>query len=308
MNEIISYGRFHCRELTPHKNRGMEITFIEKGMLEWMVEGQTEKVEAGSVFFTLPWQVHGSLNASEPENTIWHVLFRLEQDYDDAHDHFRFPKAFGFNPEEMKVLSGVFCAAARHCHQATPVMKVLMPMLIRELESTHELRDTQAITLLRAILVELKRIVAREVQTGDRPTRSEQRVQYLIQALSSSCGSPWTLKEMAARCGIQRTQLARVFQKLTGSTPMEYLARIRIEQAKILLRETDRKIIDIALDCGFGSSQYFSNTFRRATGQSPTDYRTRSNQCTVDDLERWKGLPFRSENEERERIRRFESP
>ena len=70
MKEIISYGRFQCSELSPHKNHGMEITYIEKGMLEWMVEGVREKVEPGSVFFTLPWQVHGSLNAKAPDNTI----------------------------------------------------------------------------------------------------------------------------------------------------------------------------------------------------------------------------------------------
>ena len=38
MEEIISYGRFQCRELAPHKNRGMEITFVQRGMMEWMVE------------------------------------------------------------------------------------------------------------------------------------------------------------------------------------------------------------------------------------------------------------------------------
>ena len=58
----------------------MEITYIEKGMLEWMVEGVPKKMESGSIFFTLPWQVHGSLNPTEPDNTIWHVLFHLEED------------------------------------------------------------------------------------------------------------------------------------------------------------------------------------------------------------------------------------
>ena len=43
MNEFISYGRFQCTELAPHKNRGLEITYVEKGMLEWMVEGGSGK-------------------------------------------------------------------------------------------------------------------------------------------------------------------------------------------------------------------------------------------------------------------------
>ena len=92
MDEIISYGRFQCSELTPHKNRGMEITYIEKGMLEWMVEGIPENVESGSIYFTLPWQVHGSVNPREPENTIWHVLFHLEEEHKGPNPVFRFSK------------------------------------------------------------------------------------------------------------------------------------------------------------------------------------------------------------------------
>jgi len=90
MKEIISYGHFPIKELAPHKNKGMEITYIEKGLMEWMVEGRPEKVEAGTVFFTLPWQVHGSLLPEEPKNTIWHVLFHLELDYSTPQPLFSF--------------------------------------------------------------------------------------------------------------------------------------------------------------------------------------------------------------------------
>ena len=306
MNEIISYGRFQCSELTPHKNRGMEITYIEKGVMEWMVEGNPEKIEAGSIFFTLPWQVHGSLNPKEPDNTIWHVLFHLERDYPAPHPNIRFPKSFGFLPQEMEILAETFASSTRHCFRATPAMRSLMPTLIGELQSTHELRDAHAITLLRAILVELKRIVAGEVVDAGIRNRSEQKVQKLISDLSAKCDHDWSLGKMAEQCGIQRTQLGKLFQKLTGGTPMEYLTRIRIERAKALLRETDLKIIEIALECGYGSSQYFANTFRQATGQSPSEYRTQDNWFSAADTQNWKNLPFRSEEEEHARIKRFE--
>ena len=180
MDEIVSYGRFRCKELAPHKNQGMEITYVEKGLLEWMVEGVPEKVESGSIFFTLPWQVHGSLHPKEPDNTIWHVLFHLEQDYLKPQDRFRFPKTLGFSPEEMKILSTIFTASARHSFRATPAIRNLMPTLIAELQSTHELREAQSKTLLRAILVELKRIVANEVVDTPSYPPSEHRVKSLI--------------------------------------------------------------------------------------------------------------------------------
>jgi AraC family L-rhamnose operon regulatory protein RhaS len=305
MKEIISYGRFRCTELSPHKNQGMEITYVEKGMLDWMVEGIPEKVEPGSIFFTLPWQVHGSLNPYEPDNQVWHILFHLEEDYPRPRSQFRFPASLGFTAGEMNTLSRAFAASSRHGFRATPAMRRLLPELIAELQSSHDLRDAYSISLLRIILVELKRIVNGEAVDKETHSWSEKKVQSLLSELSSTCDQQWTLKQMADRCGIQRTRLNTVFQKLTGGTPMEYLSRLRIERAKTLLRETEMKIIDIAFDCGFGSSQYFANTFKHATGLTPSRYRTHFAGLSIDELRRWNDVDFRSEQEERQRVQRF---
>jgi len=303
MKEIISYGRFRCTELSPHKNRGMEITYIEKGDLEWIVEGVPEKVGPGSVFFTLPWQVHGSPNPQEPDNMICHVLFHLEEDCPQPRKQFRFPASFGLKPAEMKTLSTAFSASPRHCLRATPAMRWLMPALVGELQSTHELRDTHATTLLRAVLVELKRMVVGTAVDADTHSGSEKKVEALLAELSMSYDQRWTLKQMAEQCGIQRTRLGIIFQKLTGGTPMEYLLRLRMERAKTLLRETDIKIIDIAFECGFGSSQYFANTFKHATGATPSEYRMHYASLTKDEMEKWVDMDFRSEQEEIRRVR-----
>ena len=305
MKEIISYGRFRCTELSPHKNRGMEITYIEKGDLEWMVEGVPEKVEPGTIFFTLPWQVHGSLNPKEPDNTIWHVLFHLEEDYPDPHKQFRFPACFGFTPAEMKTLSRFLTACSKHGFRATPAIRWLMLSLINELQSNHELGGAHAVTLLRAVLVELKRIVTGEAVDEETHGWSQKKVQSLLSELSANCDQQWTLKQMTDQCGIQRTRLNTVFQNLTGSPPMEYLSRLRIERAKTLLRETENKIIDIAFECGFSSSQYFANTFKHATGATPSEYRKHVSGFSAAEFRTWKKIQFRSEEEERQRVRAF---
>lgn len=305
MKEIISYGRFRCTELSPHKNRGMEITYIEKGMLEWMAEGTSEKVEAGSIYFTLPWQVHGSLNPREPDNTIWHILFHLEEDYPRPRKQFRLPQSLGFSAGEMKTVSSVFASSSKHCFPVTETMRRLMPELIAELQSSHELREAQTRTLLRAVLVELKRIVNGEAVNEKINSWSEKRVQDLLSELDVTCEHHWTLAEMADFCGIQRTRLNTIFRKMTASTPMEYLGRLRMERAKTLLRETEMKVIDIAFECGFSSSQYFANTFRHTTGLAPSVYRSHCAGLTEAEFEKWSDIDFRSEQEERRRVRTF---
>lgn len=305
MDAVISYGCFQCRELSPHKNRGMEITYIERGLLEWMVEGVSERVEPGTIYFTLPWQVHGSVNPREPDNLLWHILFHLDRDYFSPHAAFRFPKELGFSPNEERILSSTFAGSRRHGFPATPTLRTLMPALIGELQGSHELREAHVKTMLRALLVELKRVVAGETTHATQCTRTEKLVMQLIAALPENCGQPWTLSQMAEACGVQRTRLNTIFMKLTGATPMEYLFRIRMERAKTLLRETDLRVTDIALDCGYGTSQYFANTFRKATGFTPSGYRKQVGHLASEEFRNWKNVQFRSEEEERQRVEAF---
>lgn len=305
MDTIISYGRFPCSELAPHKNKGMELTYVESGSMEWLVEGVLEKVKPQSIFFTLPWQVHGSLHPTEPDNTIWHLLFHLNADHAIPQAHFDFPAVFGFTPTEMHTLSSVFCASNQHCFCATVLMRELMPMLIKELQSTHALRDAHVITLLRAILIELKRIITGESVDTAHYTPAERKVQTLITTLSAACDREWTLKAMADQCNIQRTQLGKIFQKLTNCTPMEYLSRLRLERARTLLRETDLSITEIAFTCGFNSSQYFAKIFKHATHFTPSEYRINCTHLSASELRKWQQIGFRSEKEERARVVAF---
>lgn len=67
--------------------------------------------------------------------------------------------------------------------------------------------------------------------------------------------------------------LAKIYKKKTGQTLKDYINEYRIEQAKIMLRNSDRRIIDIALENGFDNVSYFSTLFKKITGMSPNDYR-----------------------------------
>lgn len=68
---------------------------------------------------------------------------------------------------------------------------------------------------------------------------------------------------------------SRRFKSETGVTPIEYLIEIRMQRAKLLLRRKDLSVTAIAIECGFGSSAYFSDCFQERAGISPTEYRDR---------------------------------
>jgi len=85
--------------------------------------------------------------------------------------------------------------------------------------------------------------------------------------------SPLTLEEVAARCGLSRSYLCRLFQRTENDSPLAYLQRRRIEAAVTLLRRTDASIQAIGSHCGFDSPSYFGKVFRRYLRLSPGEFR-----------------------------------
>lgn len=93
--------------------------------------------------------------------------------------------------------------------------------------------------------------------------------------LDDRCGGAVRIAELAAAAGVHPVHLARVFRRHLGCTPGEYLRRRRLERAAVLLRETRRRLSDVALDCGFADQSHLANAFKRHRGVTPAAYRGR---------------------------------
>ncbi|MFA7369634.1 MAG: AraC family transcriptional regulator [Kiritimatiellales bacterium] len=81
------------------------------------------------------------------------------------------------------------------------------------------------------------------------------------------------LAELSADLGMSYSKFRRAFQQSTGLPPRQYLLAIRINRAKALLAETDRRIADIASAVGFSNQGYFARYFQQAAGLTPLAYR-----------------------------------
>jgi YesN/AraC family two-component response regulator len=84
-----------------------------------------------------------------------------------------------------------------------------------------------------------------------------------------------SLYSTAAQIGISPNHLSTVFAQETGENFIEYLTRVRMDRAKLLLKSTSMKSADIAKEAGFGDPHYFSFLFKKHTGLSPKEFRLR---------------------------------
>jgi AraC-like DNA-binding protein len=82
-----------------------------------------------------------------------------------------------------------------------------------------------------------------------------------------------TLKQVADEFFITASHLSRTFRKTTGFTIIEYLNSVRIKEARKLLKETGKSVMEIAELTGFESQTHFGRVFRQMTGVSPLQYR-----------------------------------
>lgn len=81
------------------------------------------------------------------------------------------------------------------------------------------------------------------------------------------------LEDMARVADVSTYHFHRQFKKMTGMTPHQFIVQRRIEQAKILLAQSNRPIIDVAARVGFSDQSHFTTTFRKLTSMTPRTYR-----------------------------------
>ena len=84
---------------------------------------------------------------------------------------------------------------------------------------------------------------------------------------------PWTVEAMATKAGMSRTVFAERFTSLVGMTPLRYVTHWRMQRARRELVDTDRPLIEIAVQVGYGSEAAFNRAFKRQFGATPGEMR-----------------------------------
>jgi AraC-like DNA-binding protein len=122
-----------------------------------------------------------------------------------------------------------------------------------------------------------------EQQTQETPalTSRQRTVELFLHEVENNpdtSSESWTINSMAEHCGMGVTAFSKYCRELMNAGPMEFLNRCRLDRAAQQLRENPGlSITEIALACGFNSSQYFATRFRQRFQISPSRFVSESN-------------------------------
>lgn len=102
-----------------------------------------------------------------------------------------------------------------------------------------------------------------------------------IEYMHANLGRKIALDDMAKAAYMSPSHFSRIFRQETGASPMDYLARIRMDRVKKLLLAGDKSITEIALECGFSTPAYLSASFYRKFRTTPSDFRKKLNKSSI---------------------------
>ena len=107
---------------------------------------------------------------------------------------------------------------------------------------------------------------------------SSKPVDEVMRILKANVSNQLTIDEICAETSYGRAYLFRTFKAETGKSIIEYFIDLKIEKAKQLILEGNMSVKDIAISLSFNEPNYFTKTFKRVTGMTPSTYKKRAKQ------------------------------
>lgn len=271
--------------LEAHRNEGVEICWLESGALDFEVDGKRHDLNPDALTLTRPWQMH-KLGAPHLGANRLHWLI-LDVGVRRPNQPWRWPAWVVMSPADRDELALRLRESDRPVLRATPEIRAIFRRLAQAVEAHPKANQVSPLAIsindLLWRLLESMRGAAQARQGDARAPEAalrERTVRLFLDDLSrhpEHFEQPWTVKTMAAECGMGVTAFTALARACVGIPPMEWLAVRRLEHgAQLLRRDPARAVTDIALACGFSSSQYFATCFGRKFGCTPGAWREKA--------------------------------
>jgi AraC-like DNA-binding protein len=230
------------------------------------VAGKTWRLRAGDVFVVRPDQGHV---CESSRGRRANLIFR-QQVLRALPFRVRAGKTIGLEVAGKRLPPHMTVGVRRR-----PTVERIWERLQQESFGRESTKQGMCATLLAELLLELVRCVddGSESPSASVAPAARRTVEQICAEVERDLARPWSLGELARRSGYSITQLSLLFHAVVGASPCRWLAEQRVRRAELLLAQSEKATIDVALAVGFGSRSQFHRVFREVTGTTPSRYR-----------------------------------
>lgn len=263
----IHYGE-HEENMYLHGHADFsELTVCLKGQAIHTVGEERFEIHQGDVFVMGNGIVHGYEDTANFK--ICNIMFRPEVFLSEEYDVKRLP---GFHA--LFLLEPLFNTAQgfqSRLHldmEQYASLSRMIEITIREYNSQNPGRKTLLLSYFLQIIVFLSRLYDQNPQYQD-----INDIAAAAAFMENHFMEPLPMTRLLKETHYSQRHFIRLFQSAYQMPPQKYLLQIRLRHARYLLQETDLSITEIAHQCGFCDSNYFSRVFHAVNGISPSGYR-----------------------------------
>jgi len=244
--------------LIEHSHDFFELLMVEQGAVHHWINGLEERLEAGTLVFLRPSDRHALQSVPGATARILNVMFRADT---AAHLVERYGRDLGGRffwseralpmtlhlegPQRERAVNAMLTLDTAH-RSLTRIEHFLLSVMTHVLDTGAIVEDRAPAWLIRACRAAREPRVFRQGAEG-----------------------------VLAVAGRSQEHVCRQTRRHLGLSPTQYVNRIRIQHAAMLLAGTDRDIAGVARDCGFENLSYFHRLFRHQYGSTPRGYRLR---------------------------------
>ncbi|WP_306120989.1 AraC family transcriptional regulator [Roseitalea sp. MMSF_3504] len=262
--EAFHFTRKPLPETPPileHHHDYFELMLVEQGQVHHWINGVEEVLEPGHLVFLRPTDSHALQSVSGTGAGILNVVFRPEtaehlvkRYRDDVAGRFFWqsgplPVALRLRgPQKERAVNAMLSLQTSHRSLAR-IEHFLLSVITHVLDAAEVVDDRAPAWLLNACRAVREPRVFRQGAEG-----------------------------FLAAAGRSQEHVCRQARRHLGLSPTQYVNRIRIQHAAMLLAGTDRGLPEVASDCGFENLSYFHRLFRDQYGTTPRNYRMRHRQ------------------------------
>lgn len=236
-----------------HTHKCAELFYVVGGKGQFLVSGNSFTIAPGDMLIVNPYVEHTETSlAANPLEYIVMGIEGLELNIDDTTDNS-------------------FCIV--NFRDDGREMQFYLKSMLMEIENKSTGFETVCQDLLDILLIKLLRKTNfSKVLASSREDLSPDTV-AVRRYIEGHYREALTLDLLAEKVHMNKFHLAHIFSKEFGTSPINYIQKLRIQESRELLRTTDFSLTQISRMCGFSSPSYFSQRFRNAEGMSPADFR-----------------------------------
>ncbi len=231
------------------KHSAYELTYVDRGQLHCVVDGECYSLKQGQVIVFLPDQWH--MQYTEKDNTARFLTISF-----DIRSEMQFP--FGDRVYDLSATETTY-----------------LKQLLQESETVDEYSNDVIRANLKLLLISILRDTFRRKKRLKTPTALRNENSIVGRALEYISGHVYdklSVEIVAKETNVSASHLTALFRKQMSFSPGDYIRRVKLEESKTLIREGKLNFTQISTRLCYSSIHHFSRQFKEYYGLSPSEY------------------------------------